>query len=94
MRPEGDVRRAIFDAAREFKQSGHLPTMRELAARAQVGLSAARTTVHNMSRAGVLTIAGERDVDYRNKPVAVYEPKGESTPAFVDLAEVFSTWSR
>ncbi|WP_371083512.1 hypothetical protein [Variovorax sp. RCC_210] len=70
--------------------------MLELALHAQVGYVAARKTVDNMRRAGVLVPIRERKVDYRNRPVAEYCPRkrlqqvsGTKCP----LREAVATWS-
>lgn len=73
MRPAGEVRTALLDAARAAQQNGRGFTMRELAARACVGRAAARKTIENMVRAGVLQESGELPVEYRNRPVKLYD---------------------
>ena len=73
MRPAAEVRQALCAAAQAAHACGGL-TLRDLAERACVGLEPARRTVDNMTRAGVLRKVGERRVDYRNRPVAVYAP--------------------
>lgn len=93
MRPAGDIRHALLRAAQDLRQQGQHPTLRELAAHAQVGVDAATTTVKNLRRAGLLAVTGDRRVTYRNKPVAVYA-LAEQPPAFVDLAHVFTAWNR
>lgn len=98
MRPAGEVRLALLDACRQLATPERAPTLRELAARACVGLDAATHTVKHMSRAGQLRIARERRVDYRNRPVAEYEPAGQPVQAgadeagFVDLSSVLQVW--
>lgn len=92
MRPAGDIRHALLKAAHDFKAQGIQPTLREMAVQAQVGIKEATITVKNMSRAGHLAPCGTRRVDYRNKPVAVYDLP-EPGAGFVDLAQVFSTWA-
>lgn len=94
MRPAGDIRHALLKAARDLQSQGHRPTLRELAHHAQVGVSAATVTVKNLRRAGLLAVAGQRRVEYRNRPVAEYAPAEQAAAAaFVDLAAVFRTWS-
>ena len=68
MRPAGEVRQALLAAARQGPG-----TLRQLAQRAQVGWDAARDTVPNMARSGVLKVVGEERVEYRNRLVHVYE---------------------
>ena len=94
MRPAGDIRHALLKAAHDLRLQGQQPTLRELAAHAQVGVKAATDTVKNLRRAGLLAVTGDRRVDYRNKPVAVYTPANAEPPAFVDLATVFTAWGR
>lgn len=96
MRPAGDPRLALLKAAADLTTAARSPTLRELAARACVGQEAARRTVENMKRAGLLVIRRKRRVDYRNNPVAEYAPKEgthipESTVA--EWNAVFASWT-
>lgn len=68
-RPLGSVRLALKLAAAE--QPG---TIRDLAARAQVGYAQAHFTVKNMAQKGELVVVGRRDVPWRPAPVQVYAP--------------------
>jgi len=74
MRPAGEIRAAILQAAGELRTDDRAPTIQELAARACVGLEATRRTVDNMKRCGILHSPRTRKVGYRNRPVAEYEP--------------------
>jgi hypothetical protein len=99
MRPAGEVRKALLTAATSLAQPGvRGATLRELAAQACVGYDAALSTVKHMTRAGELKVARERKVDYRNKPVAEYEPvvPGEqaASSGFVDLGTLLGVWAR
>lgn len=80
MRPPGEIRQALLSAACELATTSHAPTLRELAAHAQVGLDSARHTVKNMTRAGDLRPHGHRRVGYRNRPVAEYVPATMAEP--------------
>lgn len=96
MRRAGDARLALLKAAVELTTAARSPTIRELAARACVGQEAARKTVDNMKRAGLLVIKRQRRVDYRNRPVAEYAPAPESEisgDAVADLGNVFKAWA-
>lgn len=96
MRPVGEVRQVLLQAAEELTRPDCSPTLLELAKHAQVGFLAARRTVDNMRRAGVLVVVRSRKVDYRNRPVAEY-----STPRKLDeigvkrcaLRDVFANWA-
>ncbi len=66
-RPLGIVRLALKVAAAE--QPG---TIRDLAARAQVGYATANFTVKNMAQKGDLVPVGKREVPWRAAPVQVY----------------------
>lgn len=99
MRPAGEIRMALLQAAADMahiadgRERG--PTMQELAARAQVGVKAACTTVKNMTRSGALRVVDKRKVPHRNKPVAEYAlPRAETPPddEYVDVARVFNLW--
>ena len=95
MRPAGDVRRALLDACAALARADRGPTLRELAAQACVGLSAAEYTVANMCRAGLLRAARTRRVPYRNRPVAEYEPiqaPALPPPPSQGLARVMTAW--
>jgi DNA-binding transcriptional regulator YhcF (GntR family) len=96
MRPAGEIRQALLDAALALFTPERSPTMLELAMHAQVGRDAARRTIYNMRRAGVLERARDRKVTYRNKPVAEYCPRprmqqkgGQACP----LRDAVGTWS-
>lgn len=74
MRPAGEVRQALIQAARELAQSGRGATLAELADKACVGREAARMHVPKLKSRGHLQIVCERRVAYRNRPVAEYAP--------------------
>lgn len=74
MRPAGEVRQALLNAALALATPERAPTLRELAIHSQVGFDAARDTLKNMCRANVLRVVRTRRVPYRNKPVAEYAP--------------------
>ncbi|MGQ3266202.1 hypothetical protein [Hydrogenophaga sp.] len=67
------------------------PTLSELTMHAQVGAAAARQTIANMARYGVILKARERQVPYRNRPVYEYVPAdmAQEPVGFVDLAAVW-----
>lgn len=97
MRPPGEVRQALLDAARALTTETTAPTLVELAARSQVGREAARRTIDNLCRAQLLVVVRTRKVDYRNRPVAEYcTPDAvASAPSAVrcDFRSLVSTWS-
>ena len=61
---------ALVAAAPGWPQSC---TLREMAERAQVGYDSARYMVPKLAAAGELLVAGEARVDYRNRPVQLYQ---------------------
>ncbi len=105
MRPAGEIRMALLQAARdlvaEAVQPCKGPTLSELASKAGVGRDAARVHVSNCKRSGALEIVGHRRVAYRNRPVAEYAPKvvlsledvQEMTGATV-LSSCMAGWTR
>jgi hypothetical protein len=100
MRPVGDVSAALVAAARELHNPERSATLAELAAKASVGRGAARRAVDNLCRAGKLHIVRRRSVAYRNRPVAEYEPCGE-TPSeaavpsgILHLGDLLAAWGR
>lgn len=91
MRPAGEIREALLNSCRALLTPERAPTLSELAVHAQVGTEAARQTIANMTRHGIILKARERRVPYRNRPVHEYMPAdqaGESV-GFADLAAVW-----
>ncbi len=95
MRPAGEVRVALMDAAIALARPNKGATMRELAQVACVGVDAARRTVENMARAGQLRRLQNRRVAYRNRPVAEYVPAEivDQSNGYVDIASVCKAWA-
>ena len=99
MRPPGEISAAILSAAEvlahEVDGVQRGATLKELAARACVGTSAAMQTVKNLRRRGKLAPVHARKVAYRNRPVVEYAPRrladAEET---IDVAEVFAVWAQ
>jgi hypothetical protein len=96
MRPAGEVRQALLTAATRLATPEKAPTLREIAECACVGYDAARRTIDNMTRSGQLRVAGERRVEYRNRPVAEYRPGGWSAGAdgagSMALSHLMAAW--
>ena len=95
MRPVGEIREALWNAAVVLTTPDRAPTLLELAHHARVGYSAARRTVDNMRRAGVLEPVRDREVDYRHKPVKEYSPCGRHAAASrssCPLRDAISSW--
>lgn len=96
MRPAGEVRQALLDAALALTTPERSPTQLELAVHAQVGFKAARFAVQNMVRSRALVIVRPRTVPYRNRPVAEYAPPEKLQQLHVPecpLRQVFTTWA-
>lgn len=103
MRPAGEVRLALIQAAqdivREIGQPGRGATLAEMYTRAQVGSDCARNLVPKIKKAGDLCIVGTRRVDYRNRPVSEYAPAAaasanEIEQGWVDLGNCMADWVR
>jgi hypothetical protein len=102
MRPAGEIRTALLEAASEMYRFENAelrgPTLAELAEKACVGRGAARQCVSNMKRAGELAIVKERVVNYRNRPVAEYAPadavQAKRANVFADLNQCMADWVR
>lgn len=96
MRPPGEVRQALFAACQALATPHQAPTLQEVAAKACVGLEAARRTMNNMTRAGLVHSPRPRRVAYRNRPVAEYAPvavaEAPQDEGFVDLSAVLRVW--
>lgn len=95
MRPAGEIREALLNSCRGLVTPDRAPTLREIATHAQVGYDAARDTIANMKRHGVILQARERRVEYRNRPVHEYVPAdmAQASAGFVDLAAVWPAQS-
>lgn len=94
MRPAGEVRQALLQAASDLATPQRAPTLRELAAHAQVGSDAARHMVPWLHRSGALQIVRTRRVHYRNRPVAEYAPAPRPAPRQrCELAALMQRWS-
>ncbi len=91
MRPAGEIREALLNSCRALVTPDRAPTLQEIRSHAQVGSVAARNTIANMKRYGVLLQARERPVPYRNRPVFEYMPAdmAQDSAGFVDLAAVW-----
>jgi hypothetical protein len=102
MRPAGEIRQALIQAAHDVVAELGMPnrgaTLAELADRSCVGRDAARRCIDNMRRSGALKIVAERRVDYRNRPVAEYVPASDDAPfvdlGWVDLGQCMADWVR
>lgn len=93
MRPAGEVRQALLQAAADLATAERAPTQRELAEAAQVSYCTARYMVPWLHRAGALRIVRTRRVDYRNRPVAEYAPALAAAPAArCELSAVMQRW--
>lgn len=71
-RPRGEVADALLAAMDRLATPERAPTLLELAQAAQVGRLAARHTLGNLVRRGVVQVVRRRWVVYRRSPVAEY----------------------
>jgi hypothetical protein len=76
MRPAGEVRLALRDAAQALRAEARVATWRDLALRAQVGFAVAQVTVENMARAGELQRVGAVRVAHSRRPMVGYVLSG------------------
>lgn len=75
MRPRGEIRVALTEAAQALAKAGaSAATWRDMAQRAGVGYQAARQTVERMALHGDLRRAGEVRVPHSRRPMALYAP--------------------
>lgn len=72
MRPRGEIRQAIAQAAVKLLQECLEVTYRDLAAAAKVGFAAARNAIKNMVREGELEPAGSIQVPGVKRPLNTY----------------------
>lgn len=87
---------ALIRAVGELATLDSGPTLREVAARACVGVHAARIALQDLRRYDHVVIARTRRVPYRNKPVAEYalpHAAPGSEGAGNGMAALLSAWS-
>jgi len=89
MRPKGEIHLALLKAVGELATPERGASLREIAARACVGIAAARHTMHYLHRSGAVVIARTRRVAYRNRPVSEYALPAPQATTAVDA----SPWS-
>ncbi|OGB26206.1 MAG: hypothetical protein A3I66_00710 [Burkholderiales bacterium RIFCSPLOWO2_02_FULL_57_36] len=106
MRPAGEVRLALIQAARDIVAQIGQPdrgaTLAEMAAavgsKCPLGRDVARRYVDNMHRSGDLKKVGERRVPNRNRPVYEYAPVFTDGEVLVRgvavLSNCMSSWTR
>lgn len=98
MRPVGDVRKALSEAAEALAKEASAATWREISARANVGFKVGRNTVQNMERAGVLEKVGVEKRAHSKRWMVLYAPPGAPCSAAESpgpaLDTVLRTWSR
>jgi predicted ArsR family transcriptional regulator len=81
-RPRGDVSRAIVKAL----EDGPPMTLRDVAARCQIGYLAARWTLKELGRAGAVEIVGREKRAHSKKWVALYAPAGNQAKSVTSQA--------
>lgn len=101
MRPAGEVRLALIQAAaeivRELGQPNRGATLAEMAARAQVGRECARNLVPKIKQSGQLCVVNERHVAGRNRKAYEYAPAELGATVhqgWADLGSALSAWAR
>lgn len=94
MRPRGEVRTALSEAARALQAECGAATWRDMAARAGVGYQAARRTVENMERSGDLDKVGFEKRAHSRRWMALYVPCGVAAtmPGPQALDSVLRSW--
>lgn len=101
MRPLGKKATALLLLACKLSAAGRGVTFRELTD-AGFGKDAVTTSLPSLKRGGHLRITGTRQVSYRNRPVAVYEPvfavdpiaDAPELPGAAVLCHCMATWAR
>lgn len=92
MRPRGEVREALAEAARALKAEQGAATWRELAARARVGFDLGFETVRNMTRAGELQVVGRAKAAGSSNWCKLYEPSAPGPQLGLDLERTLRAW--
>lgn len=93
MRPRGEVRQAVADAAGTLVLQRGCFTGRDVAQCAQVAFEKARLTLKDMVRAGELVVIGEAVAPGVCRPLNVYSLPTAQASAGADLAQAVRRWS-
>jgi hypothetical protein len=90
MRPHGEVRQALWDAALTLHEQRDGATWRDLAEHAKVGYKAACRTSENMERAGLLVEVGREKRAHSRRWMKLYAPvlNVPVVPSGVELVRV------
>jgi len=92
MRPAGEVRQALRQAAVQLAVEAGGGTWRDIAARARVGYEAARGTIKNMAHAGELQAIDEVRSPGSRRPMNRYVPAVGADPTGAALTELLALW--
>jgi hypothetical protein len=92
VRPRGEIRDAIADAARALKAEQGAATWKELAARARVGFDLGFETVRNMARSGELQTVGRVKAAGSGNWCKLYEPAEPGPQLGLDLERMLRSW--
>lgn len=92
MRPRGEARQAIADAAKALKAEQGAATWRELSARARVGFDLGHDTVRNMARSGELAVVGRSQLAGSGHWCKLYEPAPPGPQLGLDLERMLRAW--
>lgn len=93
MRPRGEIRQVLGEAAQALAEERGGATWRDMAVRACVGFSKARETVKDMARAGELEPCGTERVAHARRPMVRYAPRtsfATATTGSIDI--VMRSW--
>lgn len=93
MRPRGDVRQRMGEAASELHRAmGHVSAC-AMAAWAGLPLDKAREVARDMERSGELERCGRKRVPHARKPVLLYVPRHVKEAQTRRLADVTHSWA-
>ncbi len=93
MRPRGEIRQALADAAERLHEQLGPVTWRDMAAAACVGFAAAKATARNMEAAGELAVQGTKRVPGVCRPMKLYAPRrGGWVHQGAPLADAMRGW--
>jgi len=96
MRPPGEIRRALLDAARQLTTHDRAPTLSDLAQHLQIDTSVVKWTVARMCRAGELASVRRRRAEHCKRPVAeyasMYAMRHQGLGGF-GLADAMTAWA-
>ena len=93
MRPRGDARQRMFQAAADLHQAMGRVSACAMAARVGLPVDKAREVARDMERSGELERCGRVRLPHARKPVLLYVPRHLKEAQALRLADITHSWA-